>query len=177
MRRAHFVVLVSFSSMVSAALAQGCGSGSGNATCPPGEVCTQACPEGEVCTPAGDGGGGTTGDGSPVGPGSDSGGTVAPNCTGTGDAGIQASDDPKCNACANANCCSEVTACRNDVDCVALINCLSTCDPSDFFCQGECSDLHGPGTGDLTNVSDCIQAKCPDSNCNAAGDASADFDF
>jgi hypothetical protein len=166
MRRAHFVILVSFGSVFSAALAQGCGSGSGNATCPPGEVCSQACPAGETCTP--NDGGGTTGDGSPVS-GGDSGGTVLPpGCTDGG----PASDDPACNACAYANCCKQVDDCANDPDCTAIINCEAACAPTDEQCLLTCQLTADPTT--LEAVGNCVQQKCP-TQCQGPDSGPGDF--
>ncbi len=151
MRRTHhFIFLVSVSATFVSAISAGCGSGSGNSTCPPGEVCQAACPAGEVCTPAD---GGTT-DGSPVS-GGDSGGTLPPGCT---DAG-PADDNPACNTCVYAHCCKQVDDCANDPNCVAIENCESACDPNDEGCLLNCQLTADPTT--LEAVGNCAQQDCP----------------
>lgn len=65
---------------------------------------------------------------------------------------------PTCDACLDASCCGETTACLGDADCVALVRCYGTC--ADGACAAACDAAHPGGATKLTAVYTCAQTSC-----------------
>lgn len=65
-----------------------------------------------------------------------------------------------CGRCLDSNCSNELTVCGNNLDCVALLSCLSDCDASDDSCQQACADTYADGIDNLLDVLDCTEANC-----------------
>lgn len=155
MRHARFVFFGAVSSVLAVGLVEGCGSGT--PSCPPGDVCTSASDQDSGKNIGNPADGGTT----------DSGGSTA--CT--ADAG-KVDDNPACNDCAYANCCTQIAACQADPNCEGLQQCIAACDPSDTECLLTCQVEYDPTT--LQNVGTCAQVKCK-SECGSVN-TDAGFD-
>jgi len=140
MRHTRFIFVVSMVSLVPAALAAGCGSGSkvdDGGSADSGH---------DIGNPAD----GSSGTGSDSGGGGGGGGS----CT---DAG-PADDRPACNACAYANCCKQIDDCANDPSCTAFDSCEAACDPSDIQCLFLCQSEYDTTTAQAVGA--CAQQKC-----------------
>jgi hypothetical protein len=68
------------------------------------------------------------------------------------------SSDPTCDACLDASCCAESTACVDDPQCVALVSCYDAC--TDDACATACDAAHPAGTAHLNAVFGCVQTNC-----------------
>lgn len=53
-------------------------------------------------------------------------------------------------------CSSQVSACQNDSDCVALVNCLNACASGDQTCINNCASQHTEGTTVYSQIGDCM---------------------
>lgn len=158
MRHARFVFAIAFFTSSAGVLIEGCGSG------------TPSCPAGDVCTSAnGDDGGRDIGNPSDGG----GGGGDGSSSTTCADAG-PVDDNPACNSCAYANCCTQITACQADPNCTGLEACLAACASNDTECQLTCQVEYDPTT--LQNVGVCAQQRCP-TECKAPDSGGPGFDF
>lgn len=68
-----------------------------------------------------------------------------------------------CDACLDASCCAQSSACVGDVECSALITCIGSC--SDDACANACAAAHGAGVSKLDAVFSCVTTTCGPS-CN-----------
>jgi len=72
---------------------------------------------------------------------------------------------PSCDSCLGANCCSEDVTCGNDQDCIAFIDCVNACFPSDGgapdqTCVDACSTQYPNGSTELGDLEQCMQTSC-----------------
>jgi hypothetical protein len=82
---------------------------------------------------------------------------------GGGDAGTpstcpSAQGDNACTACAKASCCTAYAACGNSNDCIALSQCISTC--QDQTCVSNCASRYPGGVSALEALEQCAGSAC-----------------
>lgn len=67
-----------------------------------------------------------------------------------------------CQTCVAAHCCTQATACANDMDCAAYESCLLDCG-SDYACRTACATKTGGGIGaEVPLIDQCIATSCND---------------
>lgn len=77
----------------------------------------------------------------------------------------------ECCDCSETQCLTPYDACRCEPDCVALIECLRNCDPTDQACQNACFDAHATGKQVYTALEACASKFCTSECFGAPGDA------
>jgi hypothetical protein len=116
------------------------------------ENCVNEGPADSGIGGAGSGGAGSGGKGS-------GGGSSSATCNG------QKATTP-CDVCLARSCCTQLTACEGDQDCVTLASCVQNC--ADDACVQACGDTASQEAVDAYNASiDCLNAKC---NSACSGD-------
>jgi hypothetical protein len=95
--------------------------------------------------------------------------TPTPIPTGTGPTTPQTGCTPQpgdvCDQCLSAACCSQVLACENNADCVAIDTCTAQCQqlgntPQADQCYQVCDSQHPVGWQILQTVFQCAQTSC-----------------
>ncbi|MFP6684793.1 MAG: hypothetical protein VB934_08775 [Polyangiaceae bacterium] len=142
----------------------------GSSRCVPGEQIVCACPGtsvtgAQVCNALGTGY--EACEGCPGGSGSGSGGATSAATAGKGGGttaasgpatttassatGGMACDSGDCDVCilstcAEQVCATEIAACQDDTDCVALVACMANCPNGDIECYVNCDNAHPTGS-------------------------------
>jgi len=66
-----------------------------------------------------------------------------------------------CDDCLNAKCCAEMTACFvTNPECVAILQCFTTCGFDFITCPQACRDKHDAGTADFDRANNCSDLRC-----------------
>lgn len=65
-----------------------------------------------------------------------------------------------CAECAYASCQDLYCACYAEIDCAALVNCISPCDPTDTACQQPCLTAHQDSISKAFLLGDCASGGC-----------------
>jgi hypothetical protein len=73
-----------------------------------------------------------------------------------------------CWKCEDEGCCDTQADCRNDPDCVALLECMKGCQLGDYACDDACVTSHGDGLAQLGPRLGCIYERC---NSECGGNA------
>jgi hypothetical protein len=68
---------------------------------------------------------------------------------------------PGCDTCLNAKCCPEMSACFvTNPECIAILQCLTTCGFDFITCPQACRDKHDAGTADFDRANNCSELRC-----------------
>ena len=157
------------------------GGGGGSGVGPPGcskapdcgscQACFDAClcqsGDAQAClTQCGGGGGGAGGvagaGGATGGGGAPSGGGGAPGGGGGGNCATF-TNNPNCDPCLAASCCSQVDACNANASCTGLLACLSqncASNPDINACAQQYCGQYSGGVTDYNAVGMCAQSSC-----------------
>lgn len=86
--------------------------------------------------------------------------TPAPATKGAGVCGTgDATGSATCDACLDPTCCTSITACNDNAECLAELQCAKACN-GDRECGTQCRQDHPQGDADLQAFIACVQGNC-----------------
>jgi hypothetical protein len=84
---------------------------------------------------------------------------------GTGSACEIEAVDATCNACLQSTCYAPCAACSSNIECLYLLDCISTCPVGDDWCVEDCLYYYPDGYDDLAaligDTTGCLALQCP----------------
>jgi hypothetical protein len=89
-----------------------------------------------------------------------SGSSDGPSCKAVKSVAETTTDGRTCEACLEADCCDEASACLGEPECVAIERCWNACANDDSACRYRCASSHPEGMTQWTSVRDCSAANC-----------------
>jgi hypothetical protein len=63
-----------------------------------------------------------------------------------------------CDTCVDTNCCSQASACSNDTECLAILDCVANC--NDSTCDTACMNAHPTGKTKEQSLVTCVSSHC-----------------
>lgn len=110
------------------------------------------------------GGGGGSGPGGGDSGVSDSGVLVDGSTCGVAESEIGVTNTT-CIPCIETSCCGADTACSGQPACLALLQCMVACAPSDPTCPGSCENQNPTGITAYNDFASCLSSSCTAPEC------------